>query len=223
MNIEQIKHDDWIRKNNIMVLAFALVGGLGLIAQLIQQSPSIIILSITFPYLFLWIFYYASKKSEKISLYLPYILLLLIFTTAFSLIFFSVANLGTLGIIFLLLILSSIHGRKAIIVFGYVLSFIGIIFNNLRFSYPQLIEENGSNLILLHFLCGLALFLYVRQSGRLFQHVEELVDLTAVKAAKKSVSIKIRSCCCENNVEPREASRKYIQRRYIAKGNARRC
>ena len=185
MNIEQIKRDDWIRKNNIMVLAFGLVGGLGLIAQLIQHSPKAIILSITFPYIFLWIIYYVSKKVEWFSLYLPYMLLFLLFLTVLSLIFFSKANLGTLGIVFLIFILGSIHGKKFIMVFGYVLSFVALIINNLRFSYPQLIEENGSNLILLHFLCGLALFLYVRQSGRLFQHVEELVELTEVKAAEE--------------------------------------
>ena len=192
MNIEQIKQDDWLRKNDIMVLAFGLAGGLGLLAQLIQQSPMAIILSIGFPYLFLWIFYYGSKKVEQISLYFPYILLALLFLTALSLIFFSKANLGTIGVIFLLLILGSIHGRMVIMAYGYILSLVAIIINNIQFSVPELIEENGTNLILLHVLCGLALFLYVRQSGRLFQHVVELVELTTVKAQEEeALSIKL--------------------------------
>jgi len=185
MTINQLKRQDWLRKNQIMIIGFALAAGLGLIAQLIQQSPIAILLSVAVPFVFAILFYFLSTKNELLSRILPYILLVLNFAIAMGVIFFSEANLGTIGIILLLLILGSIHGKMQIMAFGFVLSLIAIITNNVMFSSPELVEESGKNLVILFFLSGIILFLLVRQNGQVFTHVEQLVELTETKVREE--------------------------------------
>lgn len=178
MTINQLKRQDWLRKNQIMIIGFALAAGLGLIAQLIQQSPIAILLSVAIPFVCAILCYFLSTKIEILSRILPYLLLVLNFSIAMGVIFFSEANLGTIGIILLLLILGSIHGKMWIMAFGFVLSLIAIMTNNLLFTAPELVEESGKNLAILFFLSGIILFLLVRQNGRVFRHIEQLVELT---------------------------------------------
>lgn len=185
MNINQLKQEDWLRKNQIMMLGFALAAGLGLIAQLILQSPMAILLSVAIPFACAILFYFLSTKIEVLSRILPYILLLLNFAIAMGVIFFSEANLGTIGIIILLLVIGSIHGKMRIMAFGFVLSLIAIVTNNLLFTAPELVEGSGKNLIILFFLSGILLFLLVRQNGKVFMHVEQLVELTETKVREE--------------------------------------
>ncbi|MFD1926878.1 methyl-accepting chemotaxis protein [Sporosarcina siberiensis] len=137
------------------------------------------------PFVFAIALYFISKKVSIIARFLPYILLILNFVIALSIILFSEANLGTIGIIILLLVLGSIHGQMRIMVFGYVLSFIALIMNNVLFASPELVEGSGKNLVILHLLSGVVLFLLVRQNGRVFKHVEELVELSTAKALEE--------------------------------------
>ncbi|QNK87214.1 hypothetical protein H7992_18690 [Sporosarcina sp. resist] len=181
MTINQLKRQDWLRKNQIMIIGFALAAGLGLIAQLIQQSPIAILLSVAIPFVCAILCYFLSTKIEILSRILPYLLLVLNFSIAMGVIFFSEANLGTIGIILLLLILGSIHGKLLIMAFGFVLSLIAIMINNLLFTAPELVEESGKNLAILFFLSGIILFLLVRQNRRVFRHIEQLVELTELK------------------------------------------
>lgn len=185
MDIKRLKWNDWIRKNRIMGIGFALAAGLGLIAQLIQQSPMAIILSVAIPFSFAIIFYVLSMKIDLIARSLPYILLLLNFVIAISVILFSEANLGSIGIIILLLVLSAIHGQVGIMIFGYLLSLVALIINNILFTMPELVEVSGTNLVILHILSGVILFLLVRQNGRMFGHIEELVETTTSKAVEE--------------------------------------
>lgn len=185
MTIEQLKQQDWLLKNRIMAIGFGLAAGLGLLAQILQQSAMEIIVSIAIPFGFAIIFYILSLKIPFISKVFPYLLLLSNFAISMSLIIFSDANIATIGVIFLLLIIGSLHGRMDIMSLGYVLSLIALIFNNRLFIEPSLVERNGTNLILLHFLSGFVLFLFVRQSSKLFHQVEELVVLVTEKAAQE--------------------------------------
>lgn len=185
VNINQLKHEDWLRKNQIMALGFVLAAGLGLIAQLIQQSSMAILLSVSIPFAFAILFYFLSRKVVVLSRILPYLLVVLSFAIAMGVIFFSEANLGTIGIIVLLLVLSSIHGKMRIMAFGFVLSLIAIVTNNLLFTNPELVAGSGKNLVILLFLSGIILFLLVRQNGRMFMHVEQLIELTESKAREE--------------------------------------
>ncbi len=62
MNIDQLKREDWLRKNRIMIIGFALAAGLGLVAQIIQQSPMAIILPVAIPFVLAILFYSLSIK-----------------------------------------------------------------------------------------------------------------------------------------------------------------
>lgn len=89
MNITQLKREDWLRKNSIMMIGFALAAGLGLLAQLIQRSPITIQLSVAIPFALAILFYFLSKKVEVLSLLLPYLLLIMNFAIAMGVIFFQ--------------------------------------------------------------------------------------------------------------------------------------
>lgn len=185
VNIDQLLKQDWLQKNRIMMIGFGIAAGLGLIAQLIQKSPLAIILSVAVPFAFALLYYFSSLKWELLSRYVPYVLLLLNFTIALGVIYFSEANLGSIGIILLILALSSIHGKMLIMGFGFALGFIALILNNINFVDPELVIASGTNLLLLFFLAGVVLFLVVRQNVNVFLKVEELVALTEAKVQEE--------------------------------------
>ena len=185
MNIEELKQSDWMRKNEIMGLAFGLAAGLGLIAQFIIKSPMVIILSVAIPFFIAILVYIASRKVNFLAKQLPTILIFMIFSIAMSLIFFSGANLGTIGVIYLILIMGAIHGKMLILGYAYTLSLVAMLFNNAYFEVPELVLGSGTNLLLLQFLGGFILFLLVRQNGRVFKHVEELVEITTRKGLEE--------------------------------------
>lgn len=185
MSITQLKEQDWLTKNRIMATGFLLAAGLGLVAQFIQQSNQAIVFSVAIPLTLAGLFYLISLRVKVISFALPYVLLLLNFSIALGVILLSGANLGSIGIIILLLVLGSIHGVVKILVFGYTLSFIALFINNRYFVEPVLVEGSGLNLLILHFLSGVVLFLLVRQNSRMFVHIEKLVALTEEKAREE--------------------------------------
>ncbi|WP_153720651.1 methyl-accepting chemotaxis protein [Sporosarcina cascadiensis] len=187
MDIVKLKQDDWIQKNKIMGLAFGIAAGLGLLAQFIQGSSLEIILAVAIPFgiaLVLY-FYFLLTKQKFITNALPVFLLLMNFAIAIGVILFSEANLGSIGIIILLLVLGGIHGKMSIMAFGYVLSLIALLLNNAYFVEPELVAASGKNLVLLHFLGGVVLFLVVRQNARNFMQVEEYAALTTEKMQKE--------------------------------------
>lgn len=185
MNITQLKWDDWVRKNRILIIGFTLAAGLGLIAQLIQRSSLVIILSVAIPLAFAIGAYFLSTTVELVARILPYILLVLNFIIALGVMFLSEANLGSIGIIILLLVLGAIHGERKIMIFGFTLSFIALLLNNMFFVDSALVTASGTNLLILHFLSGVILFLLVRQNGHMFSHIEELVETTTIKAQEE--------------------------------------
>ena len=185
MRIEELKQTDWKNKNKIVALIFGLAAGLGLIAQIFLQSSAIIIVSVAVPFAIAILFAALMNRSTFIMKQFPYLLVFLNFIISMSLILFSGANLGTIGVIYLVLVIGAVHGKLLIMGYAYVLSLIAMIFNHVYFVSPELIDGSGSNLLLLHFLVGLSLFLLVRQNGQVFNHVEELLTLTSQKAEEE--------------------------------------
>ncbi|WP_262173734.1 methyl-accepting chemotaxis protein [Saccharococcus sp. Marseille-Q5394] len=185
MNMNELLKQDWLQKNRIMIIGFGIAGGLGLIAQLIQQSPQAIILSVAVPFTLALLFYFSSLKWDRLAPFVPYVLLLMNFSVALGVIYFSEANLGSIGIIVLILALSAIHGKMLIMGFGLLLGFIALLLNHLNFVEPELALASGNNLLLLFFLAGIVLFLVVRQNGKVFVKVEELMELTQAKVQEE--------------------------------------
>ncbi|GKV67535.1 hypothetical protein NCCP2716_00330 [Sporosarcina sp. NCCP-2716] len=180
MSIDQLKMDDWLRKNNILFYGFLAAGGLGLIAQLVLRSSSAIILSVAIPLAVASVIYIACRVMKKswLTLALPYVLLAATFSVVLGVIFFSEANLGSIGIIFFLLVLGGIHGRLPIMGLAYVLSLAALLLNNAQFVDPALVTGSGSNLVLLHFLSGMILLLVVRQNEANFARIETFTQET---------------------------------------------
>lgn len=174
--------EDWIQKNKIMIIGFILAAGLGLVAQFIQGSSIEIIISVAIPFASALGFYYVSTRVKGVAKVLPYILLGLNFVISLGVMLLSEANLGSLGIIVLLLILGSIHGHLLIMGVGFGLSFIALYLNNKLFVQPELVVASGTNLVILHILSGIVLLLFVRQNKKLFIRVSELVETTERKA-----------------------------------------
>ncbi len=185
MTVEQMKWEDWLQKNKIMIIGFILAAGLGLVAQFIQGSSMNIILSVAIPFAFALGFYALSLKVTAIAKVLPYILLGLNFAISLGVMTLSEANLGSLGIIVLLLVLGSIHGHMLIMGVGFALSFIALYLNNKLFVQPDLVAASGTNLMILHILSGIVLLLFVRQNKRLFVRVAELIATTEEKAKEE--------------------------------------
>lgn len=175
LTVEQLAVEDWRKKNQIMGLGFALAASIGLVAQFVQRSPIEIILPVLIPFVLAMLTYFLSTKATVLFRILPYVLLVLNFCIAIGVMLFSEANLGTIGIIYLILALSSIHGQVRILVVGYVLSAIAIFMNNYLFTVPELVEKSGTNMIVLHFLVALLLLLVVRQNRRVLTQVEHLI------------------------------------------------
>lgn len=185
MNVEEMKWDDWLQKNKIMMTGFILAAGLGLLAQFIIGSSSTIILSVAIPFALALISFFLSTKVEGIARILPYLLLLFNFLIALGVMIFSEANLGSIGIVVLLLVLGAIHGHMIIMCVGYGLSIFAMVLNNTLFVQSDLVAGSGTNLIILHVLAGLVLLLLVRQNKRMLAHVGELVETTTQKAQEE--------------------------------------
>ena len=168
-----------------MTIGFAVAGGLGLVAQLIQKSPLAIVLSVAVPFtLALFSYFFMCEMGRTFPLF-PYILLFMNFSVAIGVIYLSEANLGSIGIIFLILALSSIHGKMRIMGVGLLLGFTALLLNNVNFVEPELVIASGANLLLLFFLAGIVLFLVVRQNGKVIMQVEELMALTQAKVQEE--------------------------------------
>lgn len=185
VDVEQMKWNDWLQKNKIMMIAFTLAAGLGLLAQLIQGSSSVIIISVAIPLVLALIAYFLSTKMDAIARGLPYVLLGLVFLISLGVMIFSEANLGSIGIIILLLVIGAIHGHMAIMGVGFGLSVIALILNNSLFVESDLVTNSGTNLLILHVLGGVVLMLLVRQNKKMLAHVEELVETTHFKAQEE--------------------------------------
>lgn len=183
MSIEQMKHADWLRKNHLLYFGFAIAGGLGLIAQLILRSNMATILSVAIPFAIATVLYiiFRLTRNKFLTKAMPYILILSTFAVALGVIFLSGANLGSIGIIFFLLVLGAIHGRLIIMGLAYMLSLISLLLNNAQFVSPELVTDSGANLVLLHFLSGVILLLLVRQNARTYTEIEKLSEQTALR------------------------------------------
>lgn len=160
-----------------MMVMFLLASVLGLFAQILRKSDATTIWSIAIPLIVAIAVYVLSKKIKGFEMYFPFIILLFAFAIEMSVLIFSGANVGTIGLVFLILIFGSIHGHIGTILTGYSLSVIALIYHNMLSSSLGWAETGGLNLLLLHLFCGLALLLPVRQNRRVFTHVSELADV----------------------------------------------
>lgn len=186
MNIDDLKQKDLLRKNNILYLAFALAGGLGLLVQIIIQAKSEIVVSIGGPFVVSIIFYFLAKKSMKIAKLFPYIIIFAATMVAVSTAYFNVISIATIILAFFVLVLSSIHNDRFVFIYGYVLSVIAL-YVNVAMDEPNLFDGQTINVFFIQFIMALGIYLQVIQSKSLFIKMQQLTEEANIKAQEDSL------------------------------------
>ncbi|WP_427138390.1 methyl-accepting chemotaxis protein [Psychrobacillus psychrodurans] len=183
MNINELKNEDLRRKNFILFLAYGLASGLALLVQIIIQEKTVIIVSLAIPFIISVIMYLFARKASAIALIFPYFVILAGAITALSMSFFNVVSVATIVLALFILILSSLHSKQSIFIFGYILSVIAMI-NNILMDNSGIFEGRIVNIFLIQFVMALGIFLQVRQSKKLFSNVEKLIEDAKVKSVE---------------------------------------
>lgn len=187
MNIQQVKRQDLQRKNGIQALAYGISASLGTIAQFVFQTGWGVIASVGIPFVLMILFYIASKKVEVIEKAFPYIVTTLVFATTTGSIYFNNASFGTVGLMFFLVVLASIHANPKVMIYGFVLATITMVYNYTAYPDREVMVQDGKNLFLLMVLTSFAAFMQVRQNARVFKQVEDLLEATEVKAKEEEL------------------------------------
>ena len=187
MNIQQVKRQDLQRKNGIQALAYGISASLGTIAQFVFNTGWGVIASVGIPFILMISLYIASKKIEVIEKAFPYIVVTLVFVTTMGSIYFSDATFGTIGLMFFLVVLASIHANPTVMVYGFVLAVITMVYNYTNYPNRDVMVQDGKNLFLLMLLTAFAAFMQVRQNARVFKQVEDLLVDTEIKAKEEEI------------------------------------
>lgn len=187
MNIQHVKRQDLQKKNGIQALAYGISASLGTIAQFVFNTGWGVIASVGIPFILMISLYIASKKIEVIEKAFPYIVLSLVFVTTMGSIYFSDATFGTIGLMFFLVVLASIHANPTVMVYGFVLAVITMIYNYTNYPDRDVMVQDGKNLFLLMLLTAFAAFMQVRQNAHVFKQVEDLLVDTEIKAKEEEL------------------------------------
>ena len=129
MNINELKNEDLQRKNVILFLAYALAAGLGLLVQIIIQQAVVVIISIGIPFVISVIMFIIARKSIYFARIFPYFVILAGAITAASMSYFNEVSIATIVLALFILILSSLHSKQSIFVYGYILCVLAMILN----------------------------------------------------------------------------------------------
>lgn len=167
MNIEEVHRDDRRSKNNIMSIACGAVLVIGLIAQIFIKTELMVVLSIAIPYILLCILYFLGRRFEFVWKIIPLIVITLIAGTTVGTMVLAGVSLATIALAFLILIVAGISGSYVVLLYGYVISSAVI-----GYCYTVYEAYQDDQLLLVHFLTGLTLFLMVRQSRKMFKQLE---------------------------------------------------
>ncbi|MEK3952749.1 methyl-accepting chemotaxis protein [Psychrobacillus sp. FSL K6-1464] len=185
MNINELKNEDLQRKNVILFLAYALAAGLGLLVQIIIQQAVVVIISIGIPFVISIIMFIIARKSIYFARIFPYFVILAGTITAVSMSYFNEVSIATIVLALFILILSSLHSKQSIFVYGYILCVFAMILN-VMWDDSGIFEGRTVNIFFIQFIMALGIFLQVRQSKNLFTKVEKLLEDAKVKSDEET-------------------------------------
>jgi len=180
MNILSMKKKDYLQKNTILMIIYGLAANLGGLAQLFQDRPRNLALSLIIPSLIVLLIYFAQRKVSMLQTSFPYLVILSALVTVLGCIFSYQVTLSTIVLSFFILVLSSIHNNVQIVISGYILSMIALISNVIKDDSSLTAEP--LNLFVTGSLMALAIFLQVRQNKKMMVNLEQLM----LEADKKS-------------------------------------
>lgn len=181
MDIISMKKKDYIEKNTILMIVFGTAATLGGLAQFVQDRPVDLALSLLIPASISFIIYFLQKRSTRLQMAFPYLILILGFFTVYGCITSYHVTLSTIVLSFFVLVLSSVHNNFSVLITGYFITVAALITNVVLDTTNFAAEP--SNLFVTGTLMALAIFLQVRQNKRMLDNVEELMmkaDETAV-------------------------------------------
>ena len=181
MDINKLKNEDLMRKNFILFLAYGLAAGLGLLVQIIIQQAVIVIFSIGVPFVVSVVMYIISRKKINVARIFPYFAILAGAITAMSMSYFNEVSIATIVLALFILILSSLHTKQSIFVYGYILCVMAMVLNVVM-DDSGIFEGRTINIFLIQFIMALGIFLQVKQSKKLFTNVETLLEEAKVKS-----------------------------------------
>lgn len=185
MNINELKNEDLQRKNVILFLAYALAAGLGLLVQIIIQQAVVVIISIGIPFVISVIMFIIARKSIYFARIFPYFVILAGAITSVSMSYFNEVSIATIVLALFILILSSLHSKQSIFVYGYILCVFAMILN-VMWDDTGIFEGRTVNIFFIQFIMALGIFLQVRQSKNLFTKVEKLLEDAKVKSDEET-------------------------------------
>ncbi|MEK4700434.1 methyl-accepting chemotaxis protein [Solibacillus sp. FSL R7-0668] len=171
--INQLKEQDLIEKNTILMLVYGISAVLGTIAQFIIDRPIGVALSLFLPVSIVFILYMAQRKLSVLQAYFPYAVIVAAVITVLGTIITNKVTLATIILSIFVLILSSVHNKLSILIVGYIGSTSGLIFN-------FILDTNGfavdpANVFVTQTLMFIAILLQVRQNRSLLHSVEKLM------------------------------------------------
>lgn len=175
MNIGNIQSTEAKRKNKTIFLVYLITNSLGLIMQIVNGStaPKIFV-GIILPILVVSGAFYMQWKHQKWVRYFPYIAILFATFTNATAMFNKGITALSLVLPILILVLGSLPGSVAVYTFSLVLM-TGIV------VYQNFLGFNSafgpvSNYYLVFILVAGVLFIQVKQTSKLFQRVDDMLQ-----------------------------------------------
>ncbi|MEK4426221.1 methyl-accepting chemotaxis protein [Solibacillus sp. FSL K6-1523] len=172
--IDELKKKDLYEKNTILMIVYGIAAGLGGIAQLILDRPIGIALSLFIPGFIALVYFLIQRQIHVLRPYFPYVVLLAGVVSIYGTIIANKVTLATIVLSIFILILGSVHNKITILIFGYIGSTIGLIFNFTMDTGGFAVDP--ANVFVVQTLMAVALLSQVRQNKKMLVNVEQLME-----------------------------------------------
>ncbi len=183
MDILSIKKKDYYEKNTILMIVYITAASLGGLAQLFQDRPISLALSLIIPALFALVVYFIQRKVTKLQTAFPYFVVLCGFLNIVGCIESYQVTLSTIVLSFFVLVLSSVHNNFSVLISGYIATITSLILNVSLDTTG--FASSSMNLFVTGSLMSLAIFLQVRQNKKMMLNLEQLMIDADQKALKE--------------------------------------
>ena len=192
MNIITMKKKDFLEKNTILMIVYAIAANLGGLAQFVQDRPKGLALALIIPAFVALIVYFIQRKVSQLQIAFPYFVVLCGLINVYGCIASYNVTLSTIVLSFFLLVLSSVHNNFGVLLAGYIASMIALTLNVTLDS--TVFTAEPLNLYVTGSLMALAIFLQVRQNKKMMVSLEQLmVDADKKAEHEQELHLKLES------------------------------
>ncbi|MEE1132863.1 MAG: methyl-accepting chemotaxis protein [Caryophanon sp.] len=181
MDLQQLLQEDLERKNRLITIIIVIAATLGLVVNLLLKSHPAVIATLVLIDVIIVAMFFAQRKWTGLSAILPFIGVFLISCIAIATLVFDEAKVGLIGIAFLALIVSVVHMRMPVFVFGYVLT-LGVLIA-IDMQGQGTLVASYLNIYSVHILSSVTLFSLIRFTQQMQKEANQLM-LETVERAK---------------------------------------